>query len=68
MMIREVVCRLDDEQIKICDMRKIILGLRMLEKYVVRVGGGYNYWFGLYDGIMIKDNYIVVCGFILKVC
>lgn len=42
-MIREVVWCLDDEQIKICDMRKIILGFRMLEKYVVRVGGGYNY-------------------------
>lgn len=34
----------------------------MLEKYAVRIGGGCNHRFGLYDGIMIKDNHIAACG------
>lgn len=67
-MTREAVRCLDDEQIKICDTRKTTPGLRMLEKYAVRAGGGYNHRFGLYDGIMIKDNHIAACGSILKAC
>lgn len=39
----------------------------MFDKYVVVCGGGFNYCFGLYDGVMIKDNYIVFVGFIIKV-
>lgn len=41
---------------------KIILGLWVFEKYVVKCGGGVNYWFGFDDVILIKDNYIVVVG------
>lgn len=53
---------LNDETIQICDTRKTTPGLRMLEKYAVRVGGGKNHRFGLYDGVMIKDNHIAFCG------
>ncbi|WP_119680462.1 carboxylating nicotinate-nucleotide diphosphorylase [Indioceanicola profundi] len=42
--------------------RKTTLGLRMLEKYAVRVGGGSNHRFGLDDAVMIKDNHIVAAG------
>ena len=43
---------------KIADTRKTTPCLRFIEKYAVRVGGGYNHRFGLYDGILIKDNHI----------
>jgi nicotinate-nucleotide pyrophosphorylase (carboxylating) len=42
--------------------RKTTPGLRLLEKYAVRVGGGVNHRFGLDDGVMIKDNHIVAAG------
>ena len=42
--------------------RKTTPGLRALEKYAVRVGGGVNHRFGLDDGVMIKDNHIVAAG------
>ncbi|MFO3787450.1 carboxylating nicotinate-nucleotide diphosphorylase [Bacillus mojavensis] len=67
-MTRQAVALLGDDHIKICDTRKTTPGLRMLEKYAVRVGGGYNHRFGLYDGIMIKDNHIAACGSIVKAC
>lgn len=44
--------------VKILDTRKTTPGLRMLEKYAVRCGGGFNHRFGLYDNILIKDNHI----------
>lgn len=47
---------------RICDTRKTSPGFRMFEKYAVRCGGGYNHRFGLYDGIMIKDNHIAFAG------
>ncbi|MFZ5650550.1 MAG: carboxylating nicotinate-nucleotide diphosphorylase [Bacillota bacterium] len=47
---------------KLTDTRKTTPGLRVLEKYAVRVGGGYNHRFGLYDAILIKDNHIKVAG------
>ena len=43
---------------KIYDTRKTIPGLRVLEKYAVKIGGGHNHRMGLYDGILIKDNHI----------
>lgn len=46
----------------VADTRKTTPGLRLLEKYAVRVGGGHNHRFGLYDGILIKDNHIKVAG------
>jgi nicotinate-nucleotide pyrophosphorylase (carboxylating) len=42
--------------------RKTTPGLRALEKYAVRAGGGYNHRFGLYDAVLIKDNHIAVAG------
>ena len=47
---------------KIADTRKTTPGLRVLEKYAVRVGGGTNHRFNLADGILIKDNHIAVSG------
>lgn len=47
---------------KITDTRKTIPGLRVLEKYAVRVGGGTNHRFNLADGVLIKDNHIAVSG------
>lgn len=47
---------------KILDTRKTAPGLRVLDKYAVRVGGGCNHRFGLYDGVMLKDNHIAVAG------
>ncbi len=51
---------------KICDTRKTIPGLRMLDKYAVRTGGAFNHRNGLYDGVMIKDNHIAFAGSITK--
>lgn len=51
---------------KICDTRKTTPGLRMLEKYAVTVGGGFNHRFGLYDAVMIKDNHIAFAGSITE--
>lgn len=60
------VSRLGSETTKICDTRKTTPGLRMFEKYAVTCGGGYNHRFGLYDGVMIKDNHIAFAGSITK--
>lgn len=46
----------------IIDTRKTTPGLRMLEKYAVRMGGGANHRFGLYDAVLIKDNHIIAAG------
>ncbi len=47
---------------RVIDTRKTTPGLRVLEKYAVRVGGGYNHRFGLDDGVLIKDNHITAAG------
>jgi len=47
---------------RVVDTRKTTPGLRQLEKYAVRVGGGYNHRSGLYDGILIKENHIAAAG------
>jgi len=51
----------------ILDTRKTLPGLRMAEKYAVRVGGGQNQRVGLYDGILIKENHIAAAGGIAPV-
>jgi len=51
---------------KIIDTRKTTPCLRFMEKYAVRTGGGVNHRFGLYDGILIKDNHIEAVGSIAK--
>jgi len=44
------------------DTRKTTPGLRIIEKYAVKTGGGYNHRFGLYDMVLIKDNHIEIAG------
>ena len=51
-----------DYDTKIVDTRKTAAGWRAVQKYAVRVGGGSNHRFGLYDGVLIKDNHIVAAG------
>jgi len=48
--------------VRILDTRKTTPSLRSLEKYAVKTGGGFNHRFGLYDGVMIKDNHITAAG------
>lgn len=59
---RQFVDLIGDAPVRLVDTRKTTPGLRVLEKYAVTVGGGYNHRFGLYDGVMIKDNHIAVAG------
>lgn len=59
---REYVLLLEGTSTKILDTRKTTPGLRFLEKEAVRLGGGVNHRFGLYDMIMIKDNHIDFAG------
>ncbi|HAK44561.1 MAG TPA: carboxylating nicotinate-nucleotide diphosphorylase [Spirochaeta sp.] len=47
---------------KILDTRKTVPGLRILDKQAVRIGGGYNHRFGLFDMVLIKDNHIIAAG------
>lgn len=47
---------------RILDTRKTAPGLRVLDKYAVRIGGGGNHRFALYDGVLIKDNHITAAG------
>ena len=47
---------------RIVDTRKTTPGLRRLEKAAVRAGGGHNHRFGLYDGVLIKDNHVAAAG------
>ena len=54
-------------KLRICCTRKTTPGLRALEKYAVRCGGGFNHRFGLDDAVLIKDNHIAVAGGICPV-
>ena len=65
-LTRKAVETLNSSHTRICDTRKTTPGLRMLEKYAVRCGGGFNHRFGLYDGVMIKDNHISFAGSITR--
>ncbi|QQS29377.1 MAG: carboxylating nicotinate-nucleotide diphosphorylase [Sphingobacteriales bacterium] len=55
-----------DTSARILDTRKTTPGFRYIEKWAVRIGGGYNHRFGLYDMIMIKDNHHDYCGGIVN--
>jgi len=55
---RQLADKIKDLPAKLVDTRKTTPGLRVLEKYAVRVGGGYNHRFCLSDGVLIKDNHI----------
>jgi len=63
---KQAVEALASSHTRICDTRKTTPGLRMLEKYAVRCGGGFNHRYGLYDAVMIKDNHISFAGGITK--
>lgn len=63
---QDLIRRLDDPSIKVTDTRKTLPGLRMVQKYAVRCGGGFNHRFRLDDGVMIKDNHITAAGSIEK--
>lgn len=61
-LTNQFVEKLDKSKTKLLDTRKTTPNLRVLEKYAVTCGGGYNHRFNLSDGIMLKDNHISVCG------
>ncbi|NLI90639.1 MAG: carboxylating nicotinate-nucleotide diphosphorylase [Peptococcaceae bacterium] len=51
-----------DLNVKVVDTRKTLPGMRNLQKYAVRIGGGQNHRFGLYDAVMLKDNHLAAVG------
>jgi nicotinate-nucleotide pyrophosphorylase (carboxylating) len=57
---------LKETSTKILDTRKTTPGIRALEKWAVKIGGGENHRFALYDMVMLKDNHIDFCGGITK--
>jgi nicotinate-nucleotide pyrophosphorylase (carboxylating) len=59
---RAIVDAVKGTRARIACTRKTTPGLRLLEKYAVRLGGGVNHRFGLDDGVLLKDNHIVVAG------
>ncbi|WP_183573991.1 carboxylating nicotinate-nucleotide diphosphorylase [Mucilaginibacter sp. X5P1] len=59
---REIVDLLKGTNTKVLDTRKTTPGMRYLEKWAVRIGGGVNHRFGLYDMILIKDNHVDYAG------
>lgn len=61
-LTRDYVRAIEGLGAQILDTRKTIPGLRKLEKYAVRMGGGTNHRMGLYDAVMIKDNHIAMAG------
>ncbi len=61
-LTRRYVEAVQHTQARVIDTRKTTPGLRALEKYAVRVGGGHNHRFGLADGVLIKDNHIAIVG------
>ncbi len=61
-LTRQFVQAIEGTGARIADTRKTTPGLRLLEKYAVRVGGGVNHRIGLYDGILIKDNHLRALG------
>jgi nicotinate-nucleotide pyrophosphorylase (carboxylating) len=60
------VSELGGHKVRIVDTRKTTPGFRVFEKYAVRAGGGYNHRFGLFDGLLIKDNHIRAAGGLKK--
>jgi nicotinate-nucleotide pyrophosphorylase (carboxylating) len=61
-LTRQYVDAVAGTGVKILDTRKTVPGLRLLQKYAVRMGGGHNHRFGLDDGVLIKDNHVAACG------
>jgi nicotinate-nucleotide pyrophosphorylase (carboxylating) len=65
-LTNKYVLKLKDYKTKLLDTRKTTPNFRLLEKEAVKIGGGVNHRFGLYDMIMLKDNHIDYCGGIEK--
>lgn len=61
-LTRRFVSRLEGTKARIRDTRKTTPGLRLLERYAVRVGGGSNHRFGLYDAVLVKENHAQLVG------
>jgi nicotinate-nucleotide pyrophosphorylase (carboxylating) len=61
-LTKEYTKKLQGHKTKLLDTRKTTPNFRLLEKEAVRIGGGVNHRFGLYDMIMLKDNHIDYCG------
>ncbi|MBS1715051.1 MAG: carboxylating nicotinate-nucleotide diphosphorylase [Armatimonadetes bacterium] len=61
-LTRKFVERLEGSGVDVTDTRKTVPGLRSLQKYAVRCGGGKNHRLGLFDGVMVKDNHIQAAG------
>jgi len=59
---RDVVARLEGLKARVASTRKTTPGLRALEKYAVRVGGGESHRYGLHDAVLVKDNHLAVAG------
>lgn len=58
----QYVAEVEGTSAKIVDTRKTVPGLRALDKYAVRMGGGRNHRIGLFDGVLIKENHIAAAG------
>jgi len=61
-LTRQYTVAVEGTRARIVDTRKTTPGLRNVEKYAVRVGGGFNHRTGLYDGVLIKENHIAAAG------
>ena len=61
-LTRKMVAALKGYPVAIADTRKTTPGWRALEKYAVRLGGGHNHRFGLYDAVLIKNNHLTAVG------
>jgi nicotinate-nucleotide pyrophosphorylase (carboxylating) len=59
---RKVVQSIEGSGARVTETRKTTPGLRLLEKYAVRLGGGFNHRYRLDDAILIKDNHVAICG------
>lgn len=63
---RQYAKLVEGTNIKILDTRKTIPGLRLAQKYAVKIGGCHNHRIGLYDAFLIKENHIAACGGVSK--
>jgi nicotinate-nucleotide pyrophosphorylase (carboxylating) len=61
-LTRTLVDQVSDLPVRIVDTRKTLPGMRFIEKYAVRTGGGHNHRFSLADAVLIKDNHIIAAG------
>jgi nicotinate-nucleotide pyrophosphorylase (carboxylating) len=61
-LTKTYVDKVGSQKVRLVDTRKTAPGLRLFDKYAVRMGGGFNHRIGLYDGILIKDNHISSAG------